>query len=105
MQTGDLNAYASFKAFRTAVLANPLTIQHDRVAYQSAPDGPRLECFRYDAKAHEQFQLPRIDLQPINLRPEWTHRSPCLNSRFGRDQVKVTVGPIQAVYDFGKTND
>ena len=105
MQTGDLEAYASFKAFRTAVLANPLTVQRDRVAYPSAPNGPRLECFRYDAKAHEQFRLPRIDLQPINLRPAWTYRSPCLNSRFGSDQVKVTVGPVQEVYDFGENED
>ena len=100
MQTGDLESYASFKAFRTAVLSNPLTVDPDRVAYQPAPKSPRLECFRYDAKAHEQFRLPKIDLQPINLRPEWTFRSPCLNSRFGSDQVTVTVGPMQRVFDF-----
>jgi hypothetical protein len=105
MQTGDLNAYASFKAFRTAVLANPLTVQRDRVVYQSAPKGPRLTCFRYDAKAHKQFRLPKIDLQSINLRPEWTYRSPCLNGQFGSDLIKVSVGPVQAVYDFGQTNN
>jgi len=104
MQTGDMNVYDSFKAFRTVVLANSLTIQRDRVAYQSGRNGQRLEWFRYDAHAHKRFKLPTIDGQAIDLRPEWTFRGPCLNSQFGSDQVEVTVGPVQAIYDFGKTN-
>jgi hypothetical protein len=104
MQTGDMDAYASFKAFQAAVLANPLTVQRDRVAYQSGRNSAQLECFRYDAHAHKRFKLPTIDGQAIDLRPEWTFRGPCLNSQFGSDQVKVSVGPAQEVYDFGATN-
>jgi hypothetical protein len=105
MQTGDMDGYASFEAFQTAVLANRLTVKVDRVAYQSDTNGAQLECFRYDAYAHQNFQLPTIDGQAIDLRPDWTFRGPCLNSPFGSDQVKVTIGPIQEVYDFGQVNN
>ena len=104
MQTGDMDAYASFKAFQAAVLANRLTVKVDRVAYQSGRNGAQLVCYRYDAKAHKRFKLPTIDGQAIDLRPDWTFSGPCLNSQFGSDQVKVSVGPIKEVYDFGKTN-
>ena len=105
MQTGDMDDYASFKAFQSAVLANPLTVLRDRVAYRSGRNGARLECFRYDAHEHKRFQLPTIDGQAIDLRPDWTFSGPCLNNPFGGDQVKVTVGPVQEVYDFGNETE
>ncbi|MDG2345754.1 MAG: hypothetical protein P8M62_06860 [Opitutae bacterium] len=104
MQTGDMDSYTSFKAFQSAVLANPLRVQRDQVAYQSSRDGSQLVCFRYDAHEHKRFKLPTIDGQAIDLRPDWTFRSPCLNNSFGGDQVKVSIGPIQEVYDFGTTS-
>ncbi len=103
MQTGDMENYASFEAFQSAVLANPLTVQTDQVDYQSGRNGAQLKCFRYDAQAHKDFQLPTIDGQTIGLRPDWTFRGPCLNSQFGSDEVKVSIGPIQKIYDFGNT--
>ena len=104
MQTGDMDGYASFKAFQSAVLANPLRVQRNRVTYQSGRNGAQLECYRYDAHDHKRFKLPTIDGQAIDLRPEWTFRSPCLNNSFGGEQVKVSIGPVQEVYDFGATN-
>jgi len=101
IHTGDIDAHTSFAAFRASVLANPLTVERDRVAYRPHETGPSLECFRYDAHNPERFRLPRIDGAPIDLRPEWTYRSPYLNGRFGDDRVEVTVGPIRQVYDFG----
>lgn len=104
MQTGGMDTYASFKAFQSAVLANPLRVQRDQVSYQSGRNGAQLVCYRYDAHDHKQFKLPMIDGRAIDLRPDWTFRSPCLNSTFGSEQVKVTIGPVQEVYDFGTTN-
>ncbi len=104
MQAGDMDGYASFKAFQSAVLANPLRVQRNQVTYQSGRNGAQLECFRYDAHDHKRFKLPTIDGQAIDLRPNWTFRSPCLNSSFGSEQVKIKIGPIQKVYDFGDTN-
>ncbi|MBL7016386.1 MAG: hypothetical protein ISR84_02390 [Kiritimatiellales bacterium] len=101
MQTGDLDACASFEAFRADVLANPLTVKRNWVTYQSAANASRLEWFRYDVKDHESFRLPKVDGKTINIRPESTYRSPYLNGKFGDDVVTVTVGPVQQVYDFG----
>jgi len=100
MQSGDWSAYASFEAFRAAVLANKLTVEPTRIAYQSGRNGAQLECFRYDAFAFETFQRPTIAGQAIDLRPDWTFRSPYLNSRFASDRVKITVGPVKQIYDF-----
>jgi len=91
----------AFAAFRASVLANPLTVEPDRVVYRPAADGPELECFRYDHPKFMDFELPRVDGKAIDLRPEWTYRSPYLNGRFGDDRVTVTVGPVTEVYDFG----
>jgi len=98
---GDLDSDASFDRFRRTVLVNPLKVERDRIEYRPGPDGRRLECFRYDVNAWERFRLPRIDGTPVDLRPEWTYRSPYLNGRFGDDKVTVTVGPVRRVYDFG----
>lgn len=92
----------AFAAFRAAVLANPLAVERNRVRYRPSADGPSLECFRYDVDAFREFKLPRVDGEPINLRPEWTYRSPYLNGRFGDDRITVTVGPLKQVYDFGR---
>ena len=100
---GDLGSHDSFAAFRAAVLARPLTVERDKVEYQPRPEGPRLECFRYDADAHGAFVLPHVDGKPVDLRPKWTYRSPYLNGRFGEDRITVTVGPVRQVYDFGKS--
>jgi len=104
LHAGDADTHGSFEAFRAAVLAGPLTVERDRVEYRPAPTGPRLECFRYDADAHERFKLPQVNGKIVDIRPEWTYRSPYLNGRFGDDRITVTVGPLKQVYDFGNGN-
>jgi hypothetical protein len=99
MHAGDLRSYPSFEAFRVAVLACPRKVQEDRVAYRASAASPKLEWFRYVVADHAEFKLPRIDGKPIDLRPDWTYRSPYLNGKFGEDRVTVTVGPIKKVYD------
>ncbi len=101
LHAGDADADGTFDAFRAAVLANPLTVGSDRVDYRAGPTAPLIECFLYDADAFKQFTLPQVDGRPVNLRPEWTYRSPYLNGRFGDDRITVTVGPLETVYDFG----
>lgn len=99
MHAGDLLSHKSFESFRAAVLACPLKVEAHRVAYRAGADSPMLEWFGYVVADHANFKLPRIDGQPINLRPDWTYRSPYLNGKFGEDRVIVTVGPIRKVYD------
>jgi len=98
MHAGDIES-TDFAAFQTAVLKNPLSVEEDRVVYQSG--GGRLECFRYDHHRFGEFKLPRVKGTPIELRPEWTYRSPYLKSRFGDSRVHVRVGPLKRIYDFG----
>lgn len=102
IHAGDIDAFGSFDAFRAAVLAGALTVEQDRVVYQPA-GGVRLTCYRYDVLDHQHFKLPEVDGKPIDLRPDWTFRSPYINSKFGDDRVTVTVGPIETVYDFSAT--
>lgn len=101
MHSGDIDEYASFETFRLAVLANDLSVTRTRVRYNSRENGTSLEWFLYDAHKHKRFKLPRVNGQRIDLRPDWTFRSPFLNNAFGGHQVKVSVGPVQEVYDFG----
>lgn len=99
---GDVNAHGSFQQFRQTVLSGELTVDADRVAYRSDLDGARIEFFQYHPERHREFQMPRIDGVPIDLDPRWTYRSPYLKCRAGEDQITVSVGPIQEIYDFGR---
>jgi len=74
MQTGDMDSYASFKAFQSAVLANPLRVQRDQVAYQSSRDGSQVSLLPLRCTRAQAFQTPndrwsgnrltsRLDLQ------------------------------------------
>jgi len=101
MHAGDISTTRSFAAFRQQVLANPLTVEPDRIEYRPAADGPVLRCFRYVVDRYQDFKLPTVDGEPINLRPDYVYKSPYLNGRFGDDVVTVTVGPVKRVYDFG----
>jgi hypothetical protein len=101
MHAGDSRS-SSFDVFRKNVLANKLVVEQDRIEYLPRLGGPRLECFRYQVAKHKDFKLPNIDGNPIVLRPEWTYKSPYLNSVFGSDKVTFSVGAIKRVYDFGQ---
>ncbi len=101
MHAGDVSSYKSFDEFKKAIIGNTLKVDKDRIEYSPFHGGPRLECFRYDVKAHETFKLPRVNGEPVELRPEMTYNSRYLKGRFGDDKVTVTVGPVKRVYDFG----
>ena len=101
IQSGDIKADKSFEAFQAAVLANPLKVEKDRVEYKPE-EGRVMECFLYEVKKHKEFKLPMVNGKPIDLRPDWTYKSPYLNGRFGEDRVNVTVGPVKKVYDFSE---
>ncbi|MEO0587095.1 MAG: hypothetical protein AAF078_05595, partial [Planctomycetota bacterium] len=100
IHAGDVDADGSFDAFRAAILANPLDVNRHRVTYRPSSSGAALEVTRYDVNRRDLFRLPRVDGEPVDLRPDWTYRGPYLNGRFGEPTVRVTVGPIDAAYDF-----
>jgi len=103
IHAGDIG-HTTFEQFRRRVAANELIVESNRVEYRPTAGGSRLECFRYDVSRYKEFKLPQIDGNPIQLRPEWTYRSPYLNGQFGDDKIAVTVGPIKHIYDFGDSS-
>lgn len=100
VQAGDRDADGTFEQFRAAVLANPLVVEPDSVAYSFGSGPTRLAVHPYDPDRPDSFRLPRVDGEPVDLRPPWTFRSPYLNARFGEDRAEVTVGPVRQLYDF-----
>jgi hypothetical protein len=103
IHAGDIDTDGSFETFISAVLENPLTVKPEKVEYRAGSEGPLLEFFRYDVKNPTSFTLPQAGGKTVNLRPEATYSSPYLNGKFGSDRITVTVGPIEQVYDFGKS--
>ncbi|MFT5498857.1 MAG: hypothetical protein ACI9TH_004272, partial [Kiritimatiellia bacterium] len=103
MHAGDVAHHASFAQFRRQVRACPLTVTPDHVAYAFGPAATRLAVTRFDVDQLEDYSSATINDKPIDLRPEATWQSPYLNGAFSRDQVMVTVGPIQRLLDFSES--
>ena len=103
IHAGDTDADGSFKEFINAVVKNPLTVTPEKVEYRVGSERTLIECFRYNVNDPASFTLPRAGGKTVNLRPESTYRSPYLNGKFGSDRITVTVGPVEQVYDFGKS--
>jgi hypothetical protein len=97
---GDLSSGDSFEKFQATVLANPPRVSPDKVDYEFGPAKDRIEMTSYDPRNPDQFTLPLINGQPVNLHPAATYQSPYLNGTFNGDQFTVTVGPIRRVLDF-----
>ncbi|MCP4785375.1 MAG: DUF1961 family protein [Fuerstiella sp.] len=102
LHSGDITNSESFAQFRANVLATRLSVSADKVKYEFGPSSSRLEVALYDGDAPEHFSLPRINGEPIDLRPPTTYQSPYLNGEFGSDQIDVTVGPLQRLLDFSR---
>lgn len=100
LHSGDILSDRSFTNFQNKILQNPLEINRDSVIYKSHSDGALLECFRYQFSKYNEFRLPRINGEEINLRPPWVYQSPYLNGIFGDSSPQVTVGAYTAIYDF-----
>ena len=99
---GDINAEKSFEEFQAAVLASQsrLLVTPDKVDYEFGSAHNRIEMTAFDPKAADKFILPRINSQPVDLRPAKAYQSPYLNGDIGSDRITVTVGPIKRVLDF-----
>jgi len=102
IHAGDIRTSESFGKFQASVLANHLSVSPDKVTYDFGPTGNRIEMTPYDPKAPDHFSLPRINGQPVDLRPATAYQSPYLNGAFGGDKISVTVGPVHRLLDFSK---
>ena len=103
IHSGDIDADGSFEEFISALVENSPTVDPQKVEYRAGRDQTLIEFFRYDVNDPASFRLPRAGGASVNLRPQWTYQSPYLKGRFRSDRITVTVGPVEQVYDFGKS--
>lgn len=103
IHSGDMHTDGSFEDFLNAVVKNPPTVDPEKVEYRAGRGRTLIEFFRYDVNDAASFRLPRAGGASVNLRPQWTYQSPYLKGRFQSDRITVTVGPVEQVYDFGKS--
>jgi hypothetical protein len=101
IHAGDIGSYKDFGDFKSKIKGNDLVIDDDKISYVAESDGVSLTMFVYTPERHQDFRMPLIDGKAPDLNPEWTFNSPYVNSAFEEKTVKVTVGPIQELYDFG----
>ena len=66
--------YAGFDAFRAAILSNPMKVSSEDLRYRGL-SGVVFTFYLTSGK------LPEINCKPIDLRPDFTFRSPFLNER------------------------
>lgn len=97
---GDVSTGDSFAKFQSTVLANPLRITPEAMTYEFDAGKDRIEMISYDPRKPDQFTLPVINGQPVDLHPCTTYQSPYLNGAFNGDKFTVTVGTIRRVMDF-----
>ena len=100
IHAGDKQSHDSLEQFISQVLSNELRVDGDQVSYTAAKEGINLFVYSYDPSTPETFKLPRINGDVVNLSPDWTYKSPYINSAFSEKTVTVTVGPVTEVYDF-----
>jgi len=102
IHAGDIQSHSNLERFISQVLENELWVDDSRVRYTSRTEDIDLIMFTYDPGSTENFELqPRINGSELNLSPDWTYKSPYINSDFREKAVTVTVGPVRETYDFG----
>ncbi|MEM9478743.1 MAG: hypothetical protein AAGA58_03680 [Verrucomicrobiota bacterium] len=107
IQTGREADYGNFEEFRKQILSAPLTFEDDRVDYEG-PNSSKLEFFAMTPAMRkeqgEDYNLPKINGETINLNPELAYSSPFMKNRAGSEVVEVSYGDQVWKYDFEKTS-
>jgi len=86
--------YPTMAAFEAAILANPLTLKEERLAYRSEFYDTTLTLFT------DYSRLPEVDGKPLDLAPKKVYDSPYLQADFGGDVVTIRSGDNVLRLDF-----
>ncbi|MDP3073012.1 MAG: hypothetical protein Q8N18_22150 [Opitutaceae bacterium] len=89
------SAFASFEAFRTAILARPVEVTGGVLNYT----GLGGDMFRFPL---DQSRLPEINGEPINLAPARVYDSPFVQSVWNSGVVTLQKGARKTVLDFNR---
>lgn len=101
IHAGDIQSDGSLDQFMDRILKNELQTEDGEVHYTSAAEDIDLKMFLYDPRRPEDFELPLINGSVPDLSPDWTYKSPYVNSAFRDKTVTVIVGPVKEIYNFG----
>jgi hypothetical protein len=101
LHAGDIQSYGTLDDFVARVVQNSLSVKDGEVSYSVEAEGIDLVMFSYDPGKPEDFRMPLINGEELDLSPDWTYKSPYINSPFKEKKVTVTVGPVTEIYDFG----
>lgn len=96
IQAAQKSDYPSFEAFQAAVGKTPLAVSGGVLRYSGLGGAGRLTFY------YESDRLPEIDGKTIDLRPNFTFRSPFVNERWASGVVTVSKGPHRLVLDFSR---
>lgn len=88
------NDFSNLEAFQSAILANPLTIEKNRLDYQSTFHDTRLTLFT------DYSQPPRVDDEPVNYEPQKVYDCPYIQSDFGSGVITLQKDGEKLVLDF-----
>ena len=101
LHAGDIQSHQRLENFMANILDNELSVTDGEVRYTSETEDIDLTLFTYDPSKPEAFNMPLINGNVLDLSPEWTYKSPYINSPFKEKVITVTVGPVKEIYDFG----
>lgn len=105
IHAGDIRSHRSMDEFMDRVRANALQVEDNEIHYTSQAEEIDVRMFLFDPANPAGFRMPLIGGKEPNLTPDWTFKSPYVNSAFRSKTVTVTVGPVTEVYDFGDAPD
>lgn len=101
--TGDLETNGDFNKFQASVVATSIEFRPGIIKVRGGITGSKIDFYPFNPQKPTAFQLPKINGEPLDLRPKQSFSSPYLNGTFGDGRITVTVGPIKRVYDFEKS--
>jgi hypothetical protein len=93
LEAVERGRFATFEAFKAAVLRNRLLVSRDQIRYTGLYDS---ELTFHPVSS----QLPEINGQPVNLRPPFTFRSPFLQEDWASGIVRIQKGNRHLTLDF-----
>lgn len=94
MEAAEKKQFTSFIEFQDLIIANPLTVEINKIKYESKHHKTSLTLFS------DYSALPLIDNNPINLKPLHLFESPFLRSVWGSGIVTINDGTKNREFNF-----
>lgn len=94
IHAGDKDKYESFDNFMTTLQNNELTWENQKVTYKSK-SLPKIVFFD-----NQLNKSPTVDDKEFNFSTNKGYSSPWMSSITNESKIKVSIGPLETLYDF-----